>query len=389
MPKHSVPYINSRILNIIGDRIAQQILFKVPIVVQVNFSHIANICTNVTNCRLNPAQVNPTLIPAKTSNTTVLRYPQSILKQHMNLTSYLPDLQITFNSLVNWYFPDSLEHISLDIGNRFDFELIASREIAKGLGFISGLFYRNSAKGPYITPEIASTDSSRGIGTHFMPVTVFDSIVSQNRLTIAKSILGILQPMRMNVPEKLYLRFLELNDYTFILGSKLFGTITSRNSVIKMPGSPFRLKAEVGNVNTRIEFLLLDEYWPKEFLMKANTPIPSNSLRNLMRFSRESNAFGPKTLQIFEMMGYDTISQKSKLEFEIVDPVRFAFSSNKLSPLPGVIDIQDMDDVSEYGVDESVFLDNASDLGPNSKRIKLAEPEKIDAANALVDLGNS
>ena len=107
-----------------GNRIAQQLFITIPINVLVIFTPLKDTCQfnnylNIGSCLYQPtlSQTIPTtlgitrliFLAARKDGGPLLVYPQAAVKQHVKTRANQFDIQIYFNSNLNWYYSRPFE----------------------------------------------------------------------------------------------------------------------------------------------------------------------------------------------------------------------------------------------------------------------------------------
>ena len=115
-----------RILGNLGQQIAKQLLFRIPILVDVVVEPLEDTChfdvgTFEKRCEETRSDVSPRFLAARKDGGLPSRFPFSVVKQHINVNpSTMNDMTLYFNQNANWYFPKNNEFA---VGqNELDFE---------------------------------------------------------------------------------------------------------------------------------------------------------------------------------------------------------------------------------------------------------------------------
>ena len=296
----------------------------------------------------NPAWVIPTMIAATKDGGEILRYPQSLLRQFINTLEGKVDMTIRFNSNVNWNLVDNSTYSVTNNPNKYDFELWASREIVRGLGFMSGLVFRKSSRNvPFFTPEIEIIQHDNEYMTGFKPLYAFDSLATQYSKPFSSIFSNVSRLSRKrNIDGLQYLQGIEADLNLLRQAIRDSSRILVKPTRMQISSQPLLILGKTESVDSLVNFDVIRKDQPKEFLLFEDLKQVGVSLQVEMRKARTDNVIGPKMLSVFQRMGYSLVGNVSTATFEMVLP------ENDLQQ-----DLSDKDLVSmEY---ESISTENA------------------------------
>ena len=309
-------------------RISESLVMKKPVVIDVKFGPVPDICFN-NNCKENPARVDSSLITARKDQGPVYRFPRALLKQKLDLhDSESPDMAITFNSNVSWYIFQGGEYDQVNIGQQYDLELWATRLIAQGLGFQSGIFYRTqiSTNTSYLTPDVITIQDPKNPRfslSKFGKFNAFDSLLTHH----TRPLLETMQyfdnfPAIRTVSSAQYLQYFESKQVLFKKSAYSSHRVLTQNSAVPVTGIEYRLQASVDNSDSVLKFELSKQTRTSQsfdFPLGQIGTQPGFSYRNQMAKNKYYQAFSPSTVKLFEALGYDSTNVESMGQFEIVD----------------------------------------------------------------------
>ena len=215
--------------------------------------------------------------------------------------------------MLNGATSQGLEEITLTLSVTVCLTLVvAAHELVHGLGFESTLFDYNevySRPFPYLASHSLEYESANGsIITMMRPVSIYDSIIYQNSLSVAKLSQDLTSMGERPTSRDRYLDEFENNPQTISAARKLYTMASSNNLVAivpdgtKIPLLTFQGKHVPGESVSHLHSIYADS---ADFLMTSMTPFLETP-QSLMKRHKTKSILGPHTLKILEAMGYAT-----------------------------------------------------------------------------------
>ena len=175
------------------------------------------------------------------------------------------------------------------------------------MGLMSGLFSRRvpGTEIGYITPGIIQNNN----WTNFLPPTNFDDLIYVANVPLLKEQIAgaFLVPWMHNINDYDFLRHFEQLGTHFRITSTVYNFLGAHSQLSK----DFQL-CVLDFPGQRIDFQIIDSF-TKEFMVStaAFREMPSRGLRSII---------GPKTLKIFEKLGYNTTKTQNTARYQILSP---------------------------------------------------------------------
>ena len=315
MPTYQVLFINySSSLIKVGIRIANDLLFRVPIT--VNFSLVEhNDVLTLEDAPSVPALSN--LAPG-----ILTSFKSSLAKQTEITIPFLPD--DLFPKLNKYLYPYDLEiHLNptrLNIFSLFneltfiaDLEYTLAYTLTEGLGFKLSLISTTTPDGnDILVPPIKYLPETNS--TILLLPSPFDFLVQSKRIegSIADTILTLKSIAESYGNVRIEGRMTK----TMLLNNSAFLGLVERLGQMQMNGLELGLNGTNLPILTMGYPLAASLNTTAEFLMTS--PLSRESLESLNRRHGIQNMYGPKTLRILEGMGYATRQRPEilKLDFQ-------------------------------------------------------------------------
>ena len=312
-------------LDQVGAMIAKQLLLTTPVKVCFNVVLDGPLTANTTFSRMSQVQQAP--------GSVIISYPTSVTKQTTR-TRVSPegqddcDFAINFNAYANWNF--GTNQIS---STATDFKLVAAQVITYGLGFVSNLQYLKGIELPIPKPSnyrplmlaapkpFIYRENDR-VRFDFGRMTFLDSVVygfkpPSDLMANRRGTVGIgMQPISQTWEKFQALGLYEMHQSPSFLRRVL--------SIFSWNWRCLKVAMQLGNVlSHHIEARLSDgtilplkfsngyymidlEQGPEYLMATNNINRVGCSLDQVMKENNAVYLYGPKALQVFEEMGYNT-----------------------------------------------------------------------------------
>ena len=299
-----------------GKRIAEQIMFRIPVKVAASFKTIRDAVDVVATG--GPASFwGAKEMTSKSDASIELVYPQALLKQSNVINNHIAplnafDIHIEFN--MNFAFNVKPNQIS--IPRKFiDLEFVTAHELMHGLGFFSGLtIIKGDSRMSSGLAASSLYEFTSGIIQH-APPCVLDSLLYGNGDQSAANILTantagfwgkVAGPTQSNKP-------------TVSAMKRLYKTLTRETLYYKLgDGTNLKLHQEQGQFRPPAHVDPIYNEGP-EFLMTLGNG-RGLTLNNVMDDGNFSAVLGPSTLKVMEKLGYATRNNNHMLQLLITNP---------------------------------------------------------------------
>ena len=257
----------------------------------------------------------------------------------------------------------------------------AVREIGRGLGFMSGLVDQRSWPGqtPYLTPALVKVKSpweDNHYFTFFQPINAFDSLLQLGHSSIPELLQSIISfpPMKdanysmyLDRFERIHLRKVSMIHEFMATGKPKIATAVGMVPLVMTSNN----LSEYCNLQVRTT---AGDY-RLEFAMGSVSMIPGKVLQYTLRSCNTERVFGPRTLAIFEKLGYAIRTRLYSPSFEIV--ANYGADFEAMSRADPKIDVKSLNetedalfeselpnDTNVETIDDIEFLNGLFEPGP-------------------------
>ena len=263
---------------------------------------------------LNLAFSAPNMQAIQNQNGQPMLYPQALLKQGAKYNFPKADIEVILNENGAWYVGPEGQVIPSEL---YDLEFLVVHELVHGLGFLSCLSKLPTAAGVNFLVPLSFHNK------YFAPPSVYDSLLYQGGQSVLRLISDI-STFYNRVPSSNIINEFE-NTELFDSAKRLYKMLTSNQLVINLPDqSVLSILSPDPFIPSKSGSHLTPDYFNTPEYLIAPRTFKGVSLNLTMAKNGISSVYGPKLVQVFELMGYSTKANPRRYKrLELVAGFRF------------------------------------------------------------------